>query len=144
MAVSTGGDSGLPGAAAAAVPPAVRTLAEGVLSLRLAAGRSVTLLLVTGTLDARCAPELPEALVAAAGDGPGGGLALDLRGVEACDTAGVAALGRACEHARKEGYAIGLAASTADLDRLMVLTDSLHLVADHLDAGPDPVEQSPA
>ena len=70
-----------------------------------------------------------------------GGLALDLRGVEVCDAAGVAALARACEHARRAGHAIGLAASTAHLDRLMVLTDSLHLVADHLDAGPDPAER---
>ncbi|WP_431676133.1 STAS domain-containing protein [Kitasatospora sp. KL5] len=129
-----------PGTAPASEPLGVRTLAEGALSLRLAAGRRVTLLVVSGTLDARCAPELPDALLATA-RACSDGLALDLRGVEVCDAAGVAALGRACEHARRAGRPIGLAASTPDLDRLMVLTDSLHLVADHLDAGPDPAER---
>ncbi|MFD0532172.1 hypothetical protein ACFQ1I_45490 [Kitasatospora arboriphila] len=57
----------------------------------------------------------------------------------ACDEAGVAALARACEYARKSGHTVGLAASTAGLDRLMVLTDTLQLVADHLDIGPDAV-----
>ncbi|WP_052391405.1 STAS domain-containing protein [Streptomyces sp. NRRL B-24484] len=112
-------------------PLGVRTLADGVLSLQLAAGGACTLMLVAGTLDDRCAPELPEALYSAARACPGG-LALDLRAVVVCDEAGVAALARAGEYARRAGHAVGLAASTPDLDRLMVLTDTLHLVADHL------------
>ncbi|MFD9123543.1 STAS domain-containing protein [Kitasatospora sp. NPDC059571] len=114
-------------------------LADGALQLRLAAGRPAAVLLLSGALDSRCALELPEALLAAVRACPDG-LALDLSGVDVCDEAGVAALARACEHARRFGHPVGLAASTADLDRLMVLTDTLHLVADHLDAtgGPTP------
>ncbi|MEV7182332.1 hypothetical protein [Kitasatospora sp. NPDC093679] len=122
-----------------ASPLGVRTLADGALSLQLAAGGPVTLLLMAGTLDDRCAVDLPEALLSAARACPDG-LALDLRAVVACDEAGVAALARACEYARKAGHTVGLAASTAGLDRLMVLTDTLQLVAaDHLDIGPDAV-----
>ncbi|WP_030273047.1 STAS domain-containing protein [Streptomyces sp. NRRL B-24484] len=118
-------------------PLGVRTLGGGALRLRLTAGRPVAVLLLSGTLDSRCAPELPEVLLAAARACPDG-LALDLRGVEECDAAGVAALGRACEHARMSGHPLGLAASTADLDRLMVFTDTLHLIAGHLDADSGP------
>ncbi|MEV8100308.1 STAS domain-containing protein [Kitasatospora sp. NPDC085879] len=119
-------------------PLGVRTLAGGVLSLRLAAAPGVTALLVSGVLDGRCAAELPGELLAAAGACPEG-LVLDLQGVGECDAAGVVALAGACEHARQAGHSIGLAASTAELDRLMVFTDTLHLVADHLDAGHGPV-----
>ncbi|MCU7827258.1 hypothetical protein [Kitasatospora sp. DSM 101779] len=52
-----------------------------------------------------------------------------------CDAAGAAALAQACVYVRRSGHVVGLAASTAELDRLMVFTDTLHLVADHLDAG---------
>ncbi|MEW1912999.1 STAS domain-containing protein [Kitasatospora sp. NPDC085895] len=127
------GDSSTPGPAELGE----RAIAEGALTLRLAAAGSATVLLMAGVLDARCAVELPEVLLSAARGCPGG-LALDLRGVGECDEVGVAALGRACEHARRAGNPVGLAAATADLDRLMVLTDALHLVADHFDIGHDP------
>lgn len=97
----------------------------------------MTVLVFSGVLDGRCAPELPDALFAAARACPKG-VALDLRPVESCDEAGVAALARACEYARRAGHPVGLAASCARLDWLMVLTDTLHLVADHLTADPDP------
>nr|WP_257019568.1 STAS domain-containing protein [Streptomyces sp. TLI_235] len=110
-------------------PLGVRTLAGGVLSLRLAAAPGVRALLVSGVLDGRCAAELPGELLAAAGACPEG-LVLDLQGVGECDVAGVVALAGACEHARQAGHSIGLAASTAELDRLTELQDLTDLAAD--------------
>ena len=96
----------------------------------------MTRLVVTGRLDVSCGQSLPEVLLSAARSSPGG-LALDLSGVEACDMAGAVTLAGACERARTAGHPVGLAAASPEMDRVMVLTGTLHLVADDVAAGPD-------
>ena len=120
----------------------MQVVCGGAALLHLREGRGMTRLVVSGRLDVSCGQSLPEVLLSAARSSQGA-LALDLSGVEACDMAGAVTLAGACERARAAGYPVGLAAASPEMDRMMVLTGTLHLVADDIDAGPDAVGPTP-